>query len=97
MEPWPIGPKLATCVGHNKLNAMVMSFTRPSMTKKVRGGPEGVALPPIILRGPVISTSPSMTTRKCEAAPKGAPCPYIIVRGTAISTHPSMTTFERYS
>ena len=35
MVPWPICPKLATCVGHNKLNATVMPSTCPSMTEKV--------------------------------------------------------------
>ena len=66
MAPWPISPKLGTSVGCMKLIPWLCHFTStsPSMTKKVRGGPEGVALPSIFLRDTVISTCPSITTYK---------------------------------
>ena len=68
--PWPIGPKLGTSVVCRKLipswyfGPCHLTFTHPSMTEKVRGGPEGVALPSIIPRDTVISTCHSITTLK---------------------------------
>ena len=49
------------------------------MTEQVRGGPEGVALPSIILRCSVISTRPSMT-EKVRGGPEGVALPSIIPR-----------------